>query len=178
MPSPTLTALAALRTVLAAIPLGPATEIAAGSVAPLFEAVAFATHRDLTAQLRDQMLAQDRVCLLVPQAVRRTVPDATGALGVLGSKHLAVDLLYSDRALFESGRTATFGGEAHLGLLAFDDLLEAALTGCELTPFGALVLGDSEPLVMTAGDRAADPTRHAWVTTLLLPTGLIAAAVG
>ena len=43
---------------------------------------------------------------------------------------------------------------------------------------GALVLGDSEPLVMTAGDRAADPTRHAWVTTLLLPTGLIAAAVG
>ena len=103
---------------------------------------------------------------------------SAGALGVLGSKHLAVDLLYSDRALFESGRTATFGGEAHLGLLAFDDLLEAALTGCELTPFGALVLGDSEPLVMTAGDRAADPTRHAWVTTLLLPTGLIAAAVG
>lgn len=183
MPS-TLEILTALKTALAAITLRDAADAdnTAGDsandpaiAAPLFETVEFAANKQLGTQLRDLLVTRDRVCLIVPFAVRRTISDETGALSVLGRKHLAVELLYSDRALFKSGQTATFGGEKNLGLLGFDDRLEAALTGRDLSPFGGLILGDSEPLLLTDTDQARIPDRHAWLVSLLLPTGLIAA---
>lgn len=168
--SSTLEILATLKAALADIPLS--TEDAAPR---LFECVEYSANRDLVKQLSELMVTKDRVCLIVPMSVRRVVADETGAISVLGHKHLAVELLYSDRALFKSGVTAVFGGDANLGLLGFDDLLEDALTGKEVSPFGGLVLGDSEPLLLSASDQGKDPNRHAWLVTVLVPTGLIVA---
>ncbi|MCX6953108.1 MAG: hypothetical protein NTV51_13220 [Verrucomicrobia bacterium] len=166
--------LSAIRTAVAAIPLDDA---APAPAEPLFEAVELAANQDLPRQLQELLVMKKRACLIVPVAVRRQASDRTGALSVLGRKYAEVALLYSDQAYFKPSQSVTFGDARRLGLFAFDEKIEAALTGRELSPFGGLVFADSQPVLFTEAESARLGGRHAWFITAYVPLGLIAEPV-
>jgi len=164
----------AIKAAVAAIPLDAGLGTAGE---PLFEAVELAANRDLPRQLQELLVVKKRACLIVPVAVRRPVPDGSGALSVLGRKFAEIALLYSDQAYFKPSQSVTFGDAQRLGLFGFDEKIEAALTGRELSPFGGLVFADSQPVLFTEEESARLGGRHAWFITAYVPLGLIAEPV-
>lgn len=167
----------AIRDTLRALPLdcdGTADDPAAE---PLFHQVELYPNRRLGAALQKLALGRKRVCLVVPTNIRRIVSDPTGALSVLGRKYAEVSLVFSDLAWFKPEQAVTFGDDTHLGLFAFDERIEAALTGRELSPFGGIVCGDTDPVVLADAGARDLPGREAWTMQLYVPLPLIAAAV-
>ena len=141
---------------------------------PLFEVVQLSANRDLGKQLTELLVVKSRACLVVPMSIRRVVKDQSGALSVLGRKYAEVALLYTDKAYFKPTQAVTFGGAKNLGLFSFDERIEAALTGQALTPYGGIVLGDSDPLTLSDAQQKDAPGRQAWLVQALVPIGLIA----
>lgn len=164
----------ALKSAVAAIPFD---ETAGAAGEPLFEAVELAGNLDLPRQLQELLLVRKRACLIVPVAVRRTVPDGSGALTVLGRRFAEIAILYSDQAYFKASQAVTFGDAHRLGLFGLDEKIEAALTGREFSPFGGLVFADSQPVLFTEEESARLGGRHAWFITAYVPLGLIAESV-
>lgn len=171
---PTLEIFTAIRDAVAAIPLDAAGDPEGEK---LFEAVALAANRDLPGQFQELLVFKKRACLIVPVAVRRTVPDESGALSVLGRKFAELAIIYSDQAFFKPTQTVTFGGDNNLGLFGLDERIEEALVGREVSPFGGLVFADSQPVLFTEREAAQLAGRQAWFITAYVPTGLIAAEV-
>ncbi|MDE2105148.1 MAG: hypothetical protein KGL39_48420 [Patescibacteria group bacterium] len=145
---------------------------------PLFETVLLHPNKKLIEALRVNVATKKRVCLVVPLSVRRHIPDDNPNLSVNGRKLAEVVLIYSDQALFYADKNVAFGGDKNPGLFAIDDALEAALLGLELTPgLGGILLGDSDPLLLTDSEQKNDPGRHAWIVQLIVPTGNLLVAV-
>lgn len=170
----TLEIFTAIRDAVRAIPLDAESDPTGET---LFEAVELAGNKNLPAQLQELLVVKKRACLIVPVAVRRTVADESGALSVLGRRFAELAIIYSDQAYFKPTQVVTFGGDKNLGLFGIDEKLEAALTGKELSPFGGVVLLDSEPVLFTEREAANAPGRQAWWIKAFVPTGLIATDV-
>ncbi len=170
----TLEIFSALKDALAAIPLDAEGDPQGER---LFEAVELYPNKQLGRALQSLLVTKKRVCLVVPMAVRRVVRDQGGALSVTGRRYAELALLYSDQAYFKYEQVVAFGTEKNLGLFAFDEKIEAALTGREISPFGGVVLGDSDPLLLSDSEQKDAPGRQAWLIQAIVPTGLIAAAV-
>jgi hypothetical protein len=143
---------------------------------PLFDSVELYPNKQLVQALRDLVLVKDRICLVVPLAVRRIINDQSGVVSVNGRKYAEVALLYTDRALFQSAQKVTFGSDKNPGLFAIDDRIEAAIIGKEISPFGGIILGDSDPILLTDKEQSSAPERHGWLVQALVPTGFIIAA--
>lgn len=171
----TLEIFTAVKDAIAAIPLDAEGDPAGES---LFEAVELYPNRDLGRALQQLLVTKKRACLVVPTAIRRLVADRSGGLSVLGSKYAEVAILYSDQAYFKYSQVVAFGGDKNLGLFAFDEKIEAALTGLELSPFGGIVLGDSDPLILSDAQQKEAPGREAWLIEAFVPIGLIGYGVG
>ena len=164
----------ALRDRLADIPLDAETDPAGEK---LFESVQLAANKQLGKQLSELLVLKSRACLVVPMNIRRIVADQSGSLSVMGRKFAEVALIYSDKAYFKATQVVTFGGDKNLGLFGFDEKIEAALTGHEISPFGGVVLGDSDPLLLSDSEQKDAPGRQAWLVQAIVPIGLIAEAV-
>ena len=172
--SSTLQIFAAIKDRLAAIALDAESDPAGEK---LFEAVELAANKQLGKQLAELLVLKNRACLIVPLAIRRVVADQSGGLSVMGRKFAEVALIYSDKAYFKATQVVTFGGDKNLGLFGFDEKIDAALTGHEISPFGGIVLGDSDPLLLTDSEQKDAPGRQAWLVQAIVPIGLIATAV-
>ena len=170
----TLEIFTALQAALQAIML-PAAGV---SDEPLFEAVELYPNKRLGEALQSLLVTKKRVCLIVPTGVQRDLTDQRGALSVLGHKRAEVAIIYSDQAYFKSEQRVSFGADKNLGLFAFDELIEAAITAKALSPYGGVVLGDSAPLLLSDTEQKTAPGRNAWLIEALIPIGIIAAAVG
>lgn len=170
----TLDILGALKDAIAAIPFAPESD---PDGEKLFEQVELWPNRQLGRALQSLLLTKKRVCLIVPMGTRRVMRDQSGALSVLGRKFAEVALIYSDQAYFKYEQVTTFGGPQNLGLFAFDELIEDAITGKEISPFGGIVLGDSDPLLLADREQDNAPGRQAWLIQAIVPTGLIDAEV-
>lgn len=165
----------AIVTALADIPLDAEAD---PSGEKLFEAGALGANKQLGKQMTEALALKSRAFLVVPVSIHRDVADDSGGLSVMGRKWAEVAIIYSDVAYFKGTQTVTFGGDKNLGLLGFDEKIEAALTGREVSPFGGIVLGDSTPLLLTESEQKDAPGRTAWLVMAYVPIGLIAAAVG
>ncbi len=165
-----LSILTALRDRLRQIPLDAESDPAG---APLFEAVELAANKQLGRQLAELLVAKKRACLVVPLRLTREVDDRDSGVAVLGTKVAEVALVYSDVAYFKSTNAVTFGSDKNISLFEMDELIESAVTGCELSPFGSIVLGDSEPLLLSESEQRDAPGRSAWVVEAFVPVGLI-----
>jgi hypothetical protein len=164
----------ALKAALAAIPLDAETD---PEGAKLFESVELAANRNLGKQLSELLVQKNRACLIVPLNIRRTITDQSGGLSVMGEKYAEVALIYSDKAYFKASQAVTFGGANNLGLFVFDEMIEAALTGKAISPFGGIVPGDSDPLTLSDSEQKDTAGRAAWLMTIFVPVGLITVAV-
>jgi hypothetical protein len=171
----TLSIFNALKEVIAALPLDPELD---PDGEKFFQAVELAANKNLAKQLGELLVMKNRACLVVPLRVVRTVQDQTGALSVLGTKMAEVAIVYSDKAYFKASQAVTFGGDNNLGLFAFDERLEAALTGNEISAFGGVVLGDSDPLTLSDSEQKDAAGRSAWLVMAYVPIGITAVAVG
>lgn len=161
----------ALKASLAAIPLDPAAD---ENGEKLFDAIELYPNKNLGRALQELLVTKARACLIVPLGIRRVTTEGSGAISVTGKKFVEVAILYSDRAYFKAAQAVTFGGDKNLGLFGFDQKIEDALTGSEISPFGAIVLGDSDPIYLTAEQQKDAPGREAWLVQTLVPVGLIA----
>jgi|GEM_PF-4742934 len=164
-----------LKRVLEEIPLDTSAD-AQGE--KLFEAVELFPNRQLGAALQKLLIQKKRVCLIVPMTIRRVVNSQSGSLSVLGRKFAEVAIIYTDIAYFKAEQVVTFGSDKNLGLFSFDDKVEDALNGKEISPFGGVVLGDGDPMLLTDSEQASAAGRSAWLLQAFVPTGLIAAEVG
>lgn len=143
----------------------------------LFDVVELAANKNLPRQFQELLVVKKRACLIVPVSVHRTTPDDAGGLNVLGSKFAELAIIYSDQAFFKPTQAVTFGSEKNLGLFGIDELIEAALTGKEISPFGGVVLANSQPVMFTEKESAELAGRQAWYITAFVPIGLIATTV-
>ncbi len=143
----------------------------------LFEAVELYPNENLGRALQELLVLKSRAALVVPLAIRRVINDRSGGLSVMGRKYAEIAIIYSDKAFFKFSQVVAFGGTKNLGLFAFDEKIEEALTGKEITPFGGIVLGDSDPLVLSVEEQKQAPGRQAWLIQGFVPVGLIASAV-
>lgn len=168
----TLAIFQAIKAALAEIPLYDDTE---GDGEKLFEAVELYPNQQLGRALQALILTKKRVCLVVPLRIGRVTSDESGAISVTGRKVAEVAILFSDQAFFKPETAVTFGSDRNLGLFTFDEKIEAALTGAEISPFGAIVLGDSDPISLTESEQRDAPGRQAWVVQAMVPIGLISA---
>jgi hypothetical protein len=160
----------ALKAALAAIPLDAESD---AEGAKLFDAVELYPNKNLGKGLQSLLVLKARACLVVPLGVRRVTTENSGAISVTGKKFVEVAIIYSDKAFFKFEQAVVFGSANNLGLLGFDEKIEEALTGQEISPFGAIVLGDSDPLTLSDSEQKDAPGRQAWLVQLLLPVGLI-----
>ncbi|MBL9187925.1 MAG: hypothetical protein JNK23_10630 [Opitutaceae bacterium] len=170
----TLDIFSAVKDALGAIPLDAAGDPAGEK---LFEAVELFPNKQLGRALSSLLITKKRACLVVPMGVRRIVRDQGGALSVTGRRFAEVALIYTDQAYFKFEQVVAFGSDRNLGLFAFDEKIEEALTGKEISPFGGIVLGDSDPLLLSDSEQKDAPGRQAWLIQAIVPTGLIAASV-
>lgn len=161
----------ALKAALAAIPLDAEGD---PNGEHLFDAIELYPNKALGKALQSLLVLKNRACLIVPLGVRRVITDGSGAISVTGKKFVEVAIIYSDKAYFKFEQVVTFGGDKNLGLFGFDEKIEEALTGQEISPFGAIVLGDSDPLYLSDGEQKEAPGRQAWLVQTLVPVGLIA----
>lgn len=164
-----------LKAAIAAIPLDPELD---PDGAKMFETVELAASRQVARQLQELLVTNARACLVVPLNIRRTIADQSGGLSVLGTKFAEVAIVYSDVAYFQASQAVTFGGAENLGLFTFDERIEAAVTGMEISPYGGIVPGDSDPVILSDSEQAEAAGRTAWLMTLFIPIGIISAPVG
>lgn len=169
----TLEIFTALRDMIAAIPLDAEGDPEGEK---LFDAVELYPNQQLGKALQDLIVVKSRACLVVPLALRRNVVDRSGSLSVLGRKYAELALIYSDRAYFKSAQAVAFGSDNNLGLFAFDEKLEAALVGRDISPFGGIVLGDSDPITLSDSEQKSAAGRQAWLIQAFLPIDLIASS--
>jgi hypothetical protein len=167
-----LEVLTAIKDALAAIPLDVEGD---PSGEKLFEAVELYPNQQIGRALQSLLkTTAKRACLVVPMGVRRATTSGSGAISVTGVKSIEVAIVYSDQAYFKYEQLVTFGSDKNVGLLGFDDKIEAALTGQEISPLGAIVLGDSDPIYLTVAEQKDAPGRQAWLVQALVPVDLIA----
>ena len=169
----TLEILTAIRDAIAALPRYEHD----ADVEFLFDAVELAANRNLPRQFQELLIVKKRTCLVVPVAIHRTTMDDAGGLHVLGNKFAELAIIYSDQAYFKPSQAATFGSEKNLGLFGIDELIETALTGQEISPYGGIVLANSQPVLFTEKEAGELGGRQAWSITAFVPIGLIATAV-
>jgi len=162
-----------IRDVLRTIPLNPQDS----NGEALFEAVELWKNRRIGQAMQKLIITKKRVCLVVPTNIRRDVRDTSAGLSVLGTKYAEVSLVFSDVAYFKPEQAVTFGTDVNLGLFGFDEAMEAALTGRELSPFGGIICGDTGPVVLADSEAKDAAGREAWMMDLLVPIGLVAASV-
>lgn len=170
----TLDILRAYRDALREIPLDRTNDPAGEK---LFEVVELWPNKQLGRAMQSLIVTKKRVCLVVPMSTRRVVRDQTGGLSVTGAKFMEVALIYTDVAYFKYEQKVTFGDDNNLGLFAFDEIIEQELLGKELSPFGGLVFGDADPLLLSDTEQANAPGRQAWLLQTILPTGVMSVAV-
>ncbi len=164
----------ALKAAIAAIPLD---ESADPQGEKLFDAVELYPNKQLGKALSSLLVTKSRACLIVPMGVRRRNTANSGAMSVTGAKFIEVAIVYTDKAYFKFEQVVTFGGDKNLGLFGFDEKIEAALNGKDLSPFGALVLGDSDPLYLSDAEQKDAPGRQAWLIEAVVPVELIATEI-
>jgi len=170
----TIEILEAVKAVLAAIPLNAESDPEGEK---LFERVELYPNRNLGEAMQSLINVKKRACLVVPMGIRRNITSNSGWISVTGTKVAEVAIIYSDQAYFKFQQVVTFGGDKNLGLFAFDEKVEAALTGVEISPYGAIVLGDSDPLTLSDSAQKDAPGRQAWLVEALVPVGLICTEV-
>ena len=166
----------ALRDTLRAAPLSPDAD---PTGEPLFAAVELWKNRHLGAALQKlaTTMGKKRICLVVPTAIHRDVPDPTSGVAIMGRKFAEVSLIFSDVAFFAPEQNVTFGSDANLGLVTFDERIEAVLTGRALSPFGGIVCGSTSAIVLADSEAKQVAGREAWIMDLIVPLGLICAPV-
>lgn len=163
----TIYLLEALRRQLSALTL-PAPRAAEAA----FQIVRPCAHENLAGALRELVVYEDRVCLIVPTATRHANARAGR---VLTSRRTAEFLLLiADRAYADAdGSEAAFGGPDAPGAAALAELVIAALTGRSLgLPGVALEPGAGEPFRVGPGkDRALPAGRECWAQAFSTAAG-------
>jgi hypothetical protein len=154
----------ALQTRIAAIKLGPES-----GDEPLCEAVEIFANKSLGEALEKLIITKQRVCFIVPTGMLRTYSQEISGEVTLLSRFLAVTLILADRSYVKAEQVALVGGEKNVGVLPMSELLEDALDGEDLSPYGPALFDDGASDEVSV--KKDVPGRVAWFQALLIPAG-------
>jgi hypothetical protein len=162
---PTLTLLQAVRAAVAAITLPAPFSGAAFAETRLY------AHENLTQALRDLLVFEDRVCLIIPTAARHENTESGRFLQCRRETEFA--LLVCDRVYGgQFDAEAALGNADTPGMIALAELTIGALAGQSLDlPSVCLKPGAGEPFRLTSAERDEAPGRECWAQTFTTSAG-------
>lgn len=176
---PTIDIMRAMQTTLAALMLPAPRD---GEKA--FESVRMYAHENLFGALKELLLFDDRICLVVP--VGNEHESKRDAAVITMRRTAKFVLLVSDRVYGDTDSEAALGSANAVGALALGEMVADAIGGQSLgLPNAGFLLGTGEPLGLSDDERNSAGVRECWAlpvstyagetrTTLPRPSGRLA----
>ncbi|MDR1284225.1 MAG: hypothetical protein LBK99_25915 [Opitutaceae bacterium] len=163
----TLDIMQAVKTALAKLRIDPADPASA----PLFETIDMHINKNLKQALKNLLILDQRVCLIVPGG--ENFENVREGRTIRSEKDITFDLLIADRDWAEKGHDATFGGPDNIGILRMADrvvahLLEKPQLGMA---YVCLVPTAMRPIDVPADDVKDSPGRECYLINYETPAG-------
>ncbi|AHF94216.1 hypothetical protein OPIT5_08335 [Opitutaceae bacterium TAV5] len=163
----TLDIMQAVKASLATLRIDPADP----ESAPLFETIDMHINKKLKEALKNLLILDQRVCLIVPGG--ENYENIKEGRTIRSEKDITFDLLIADRDWAEKGHDATFGGPENIGILRMADrVVEHFLETPQLgMPYVCIVPTAMRPIDVPADDVKDSPGRECYVINYESPAG-------